>query len=166
MIDPSSIYRLGARLLREGGKGARRIPDSVLQRDYCLAWFLSALGRSELMKRIVFNGGTALKRCYFGEYRFSEDLDFTFETPADIATVRAELEHVDVSDEELLDAVKRKMDFRKRPFADLGAEFKKKEARLKAQWEKSLSQQMTSLPEFEGVFRAVQRCFRAAGLLQ
>ncbi len=26
---------------------------------------------------LVFKGGTALKRCYFGDYRFSEDLDFT-----------------------------------------------------------------------------------------
>lgn len=26
---------------------------------------------------LVFKGGTALKKCYFGDYRFSEDLDFT-----------------------------------------------------------------------------------------
>lgn len=26
---------------------------------------------------MVFKGGTALKKCYFGNYRFSEDLDFT-----------------------------------------------------------------------------------------
>ena len=30
---------------------------------------------------MAFKGGTALKRCYFGEYRFSEDLDFTLLTP-------------------------------------------------------------------------------------
>lgn len=28
-----------------------------------------------------FKGGTALKRCYFGDYRFSEDLDFTVAEP-------------------------------------------------------------------------------------
>ena len=30
-----------------------------------------------LRDKIVFKGGTALKKCYFGDYRFSEDLDFT-----------------------------------------------------------------------------------------
>ena len=26
---------------------------------------------------MIFKGGTSLKKCYFGDYRFSEDLDFT-----------------------------------------------------------------------------------------
>jgi len=26
---------------------------------------------------MIFKGGTALKKCYFGKYRFSENLDFT-----------------------------------------------------------------------------------------
>ena len=30
---------------------------------------------------MAFKGGTALKRCYFGDYRFSEDLDFTLVGP-------------------------------------------------------------------------------------
>ncbi len=30
---------------------------------------------------LAFKGGTALKRCYFGDYRFSEDLDFTLTKP-------------------------------------------------------------------------------------
>jgi predicted nucleotidyltransferase component of viral defense system len=30
-----------------------------------------------LRDTLVFKGGTALKKCYFGDYRFSEDLDFT-----------------------------------------------------------------------------------------
>ncbi len=29
------------------------------------------------MRRLAFKGGTALKKCYFADYRFSEDLDFT-----------------------------------------------------------------------------------------
>jgi predicted nucleotidyltransferase component of viral defense system len=33
--------------------------------------------RSPLRDRLAFKGGTALKKCYFGDYRFSEDLDFT-----------------------------------------------------------------------------------------
>ena len=30
-----------------------------------------------LQDTLVFKGGTALKKCYFGDYRFSEDLDFS-----------------------------------------------------------------------------------------
>jgi predicted nucleotidyltransferase component of viral defense system len=45
-----------------------------LERDYCLAWFLAGLSQSQLGKLLIFKGGTALKRCYFGDYRFSEDL--------------------------------------------------------------------------------------------
>lgn len=29
----------------------------------------------------IFEGGTALKKCYFHNYRFSEDLDFSLEDP-------------------------------------------------------------------------------------
>jgi len=46
----------------------------VLERDYCLAWFLVGLSQSKLHDLLIFKGGTALKRCHFGDYRFSEDL--------------------------------------------------------------------------------------------
>lgn len=39
---------------------------------------LLGIARQEaLSKTLVFKGGTALKKFFFGEYRFSEDLDFT-----------------------------------------------------------------------------------------
>ena len=39
---------------------------------------LAGIGRvPALSSTLVFKGGTALKKCYFGEYRFSEDLDFS-----------------------------------------------------------------------------------------
>jgi predicted nucleotidyltransferase component of viral defense system len=59
------------------------MPETVLERDYCLSWFLIGLARSPLRDRLAFKGGTALKKCYFADYRFSEDLDFTLtqETP-------------------------------------------------------------------------------------
>jgi predicted nucleotidyltransferase component of viral defense system len=34
-------------------------------------------GRPSLAEALVFKGGTALKKAYFGDYRFSVDLDFT-----------------------------------------------------------------------------------------
>src|SRR5271168_4181208 len=78
MIPQRNISLLANRLAKEGG---RRIQESVLERDYCLAWFLSALAESDLKTILGFKGGTALKRCYFGDYRFSEDLDFTLTEP-------------------------------------------------------------------------------------
>jgi predicted nucleotidyltransferase component of viral defense system len=51
---------------------------AVLERDYLLSWILAAIGTHEVLREtLVFKGGTALKKCYFGDYRFSEDLDFS-----------------------------------------------------------------------------------------
>lgn len=33
-------------------EGGRRIPEGVLERDYCLSWFLVGLSRSQLRKRL------------------------------------------------------------------------------------------------------------------
>ena len=54
------------------------MPWEALERDYLLSWVLAGISRTEdLRKTLVFKGGTALKKCYFGDYRFSEDLDFS-----------------------------------------------------------------------------------------
>jgi predicted nucleotidyltransferase component of viral defense system len=56
----------------------RGLPWEVLERDYLLSWILAGIGRVDsLRETLVFKGGTALKKCYFGDYRFSEDLDFS-----------------------------------------------------------------------------------------
>jgi hypothetical protein len=65
-----------------------------LERDYCLAWFLVGLSQSKLRDLLIFKGGTALKRCHFGNYRFSEDLDFTLARRVEFAEIRAGLEEV------------------------------------------------------------------------
>ena len=50
----------------------------VLERDYLLAWILAGITQVPLLlDTLVFKGETALRKCYFGDYRFSEDLDFT-----------------------------------------------------------------------------------------
>jgi len=74
VIPQRNISLLSNRLAAGGG---RRIREDVLERDYCLAWFLAVLSQSDLKPALGFKGGTALKRCYFDDYRFSEDLDFT-----------------------------------------------------------------------------------------
>lgn len=278
MIPQRSLSLLANRLARQGG---RRIPETVLERDYCLAWFLVGLSRSPLRQRLAFKGGTALKRCYFGDYRFSEDLDFTLIEEGAFETIRAEVEpvfeevrrasgivfryqredhqshansytfylayegplparaanevktditirerlvlplaeqtvvrgydeyedlpegavvqvyslneiavekivalgdrarneprdlydvwyltsegHIDVG--ELTPEVEAKLEFRSRALATLGEEFCKKEARFRKLWQARLAVQMVRLPEFDDVFRSVQRSLRQAGLL-
>ena len=91
MIPQRNLSLLSNRLARAGG---RRIDEAVLERDYCLAWFLVGLSRSALREVLVFKGGTALKRCYFGDYRFSEDLDFTLSRPCEFEAIVAGLEAV------------------------------------------------------------------------
>ena len=50
----------------------------VIEQDYVLSWVLYGISRVEKLKStLVFKGGTALKKCYFGNYRFSQDLDFS-----------------------------------------------------------------------------------------
>ena len=91
MIPPRNLSLLANRLARAGG---RRLPEAVLERDYCLAWSLVALSRTPLRDRLAFKGGTALKRCYFGDYRFSEDLDFTLAAETSFDEIRRGLDPV------------------------------------------------------------------------
>ena len=79
MIPQSQLSKLSNRLLKKNG--GRRIPEHILERDYCIAWFLTGLARTPLRDKLVFKGGTALRRCHFADYRFSEDLDFTLLQP-------------------------------------------------------------------------------------
>ncbi|MDP3017564.1 MAG: nucleotidyl transferase AbiEii/AbiGii toxin family protein [Deltaproteobacteria bacterium] len=74
MIPQRNLSLLSNRLARKGG---RRIPEAVLERDYCLSWFLVGLSETILRDILAFKGGTAIKKCYIPDYRFSEDLDFT-----------------------------------------------------------------------------------------
>ncbi len=56
----------------------------ILEQDYALSWVLSGIAsHPQLSKILVFKGGTALKKCYFGDYRFSQDLDFTLISDTD-----------------------------------------------------------------------------------
>ena len=51
---------------------------NILEQDYILSWILFGISKvPELRNNLAFKGGTALKKCYFGKYRFSEDLDFS-----------------------------------------------------------------------------------------
>lgn len=89
MIPQRNLSRLANRLAKSGG---RRIPENILERDYCLSCFLIGLSESSLRDRLLFKGGTALKQCYFPDYRFSEDLDFTLAEELPFEFIRKELD--------------------------------------------------------------------------
>jgi len=54
------------------------IPLGTLEKDYALSIVLSLLSKDPLAESLIFKGGTAIKKIYFPEARFSEDLDFSF----------------------------------------------------------------------------------------
>lgn len=69
MIKPGEIQKRA----REVG-----VRDQQIEKDYVLSWILQGIANHEqLSKAIVFKGGTVLKKVFFEDYRFSEDLDFT-----------------------------------------------------------------------------------------
>jgi uncharacterized protein len=58
--------------------GKARIRDTQIEKDYILSWLLWGISQSEVLQQIlIFKGGTVLKKAYYRDYRFSEDLDFT-----------------------------------------------------------------------------------------
>ena len=57
---------------------AKNIEPRIIEKDYILGWLLAGINHHPLLKnKWIFKGGTCLKKCYFHDYRFSEDLDFT-----------------------------------------------------------------------------------------
>ena len=69
MIDKNEIFGIAKK---------QKVPISTIEKDYVLSWFLAAIQhQKELFNNWIFKGGTCLRKCYFENYRFSEDLDFT-----------------------------------------------------------------------------------------
>lgn len=59
-------------------KRSTQVSWELIEQDYLLSWMLAGIcSVPELHDLFIFKGGTALKKVYFGEYRFSQDLDFT-----------------------------------------------------------------------------------------
>ncbi|HTR30289.1 MAG TPA: nucleotidyl transferase AbiEii/AbiGii toxin family protein [Puia sp.] len=55
-----------------------RLKDTQIEKDYVLSWLLYGISKNPMLAaNLVFKGGTVLKKAYFQDYRFSEDLDFT-----------------------------------------------------------------------------------------
>ncbi|MCY3547372.1 MAG: nucleotidyl transferase AbiEii/AbiGii toxin family protein [Gemmatimonadetes bacterium] len=69
MITDAEVRRLA---------GSERVEPRIVELDYALGWALRGIASHQyLARRLVFKGGTCIRKCYFPAYRFSEDLDFT-----------------------------------------------------------------------------------------
>ena len=69
MIRPAEIQKKANK---------EKVRDTQIEKDYILTWILIGVANNEdLSKSLAFKGGTALKKFYFKDYRYSEDLDFT-----------------------------------------------------------------------------------------
>jgi predicted nucleotidyltransferase component of viral defense system len=54
------------------------VPLPVIEKDYIMGWLLWAIyNEPELTKNLVLKGGNCLRKIYFPDTRFSDDLDFT-----------------------------------------------------------------------------------------
>jgi len=69
ILSRSELHRLANR---------EKVALGVLEKDYVLTEVLKSLSQlPELNRLFAFKGGTALRKTYFPDWRYSEDLDFT-----------------------------------------------------------------------------------------
>ncbi len=75
---------------------AQGVRDTQIEKDYIIAWLLKGISEHEyLSDHLIFKGGTVLRKVWFADYRFSEDMDFTFSgTGWDIAEIEKGLNEV------------------------------------------------------------------------
>lgn len=83
MINYRQIQRAAA------GQG---VPEEIIEKDYLIELLLYYLAQDKTLKdKLIFRGGTALKKIYFPDYRFSEDLDFIVRSGADLGQIETSL---------------------------------------------------------------------------
>lgn len=68
MIPLTELKRIAAK---------QKVALGIVEKDYALTWILYGLSKTEFKKYFIFKGGTALRKIYFPDWRYSEDLDFT-----------------------------------------------------------------------------------------
>ena len=80
MIQPGEIQSIA---------GAAGVRDIQIEKDYVISWVIYGIANNPFLKKnLIFKGGTVLKKVYFPDYRFSEDLDFTFIGDFNVETIK------------------------------------------------------------------------------
>lgn len=67
-MDDEMIQKLAAK---------EKVPIGTIEKDYAVTSTLSVISQFPKIDKMVFKGGTALKKVHFNDFRFSEDIDFT-----------------------------------------------------------------------------------------
>ncbi len=62
------------------------VDAKTVERDYVLTHVVAAIGSHSANQGLVFKGGTALRLCYFEDYRYSADLDYSLLADGDPKT--------------------------------------------------------------------------------
>ena len=76
MIDYLQVQRLAIK---------NNVSPEIIEKDYLIELVLFYFSKDNFLdENFVFRGGTALKKVYFPEYRFSEDLDFVIDSKKEI----------------------------------------------------------------------------------
>lgn len=55
------------------------VSAETIEKDYIISWLLYCISQSEIKNNFVFYGGTAIKKIYYENHRFSEDIDLICE---------------------------------------------------------------------------------------
>jgi len=64
-----------------------RVPPTTIEKDYVLSWVLSGLPVLNSKGCYIFRGGTALKKVYYSDFRYSEDLDFIYSQKLNVESI-------------------------------------------------------------------------------
>lgn len=73
----------------------RAVRLDIVEKDYALSYLLAAIAETPYLgDRIALKGGTAIKKLYFADYRFSEDLDYSTLTLGPLSNVAAKINTV------------------------------------------------------------------------
>jgi predicted nucleotidyltransferase component of viral defense system len=84
--------------------GKYKVPLGTIEKDYVVTNLLLAISRFPKINKMVFKGGTAIKKIYFRDARFSEDIDFTCKEDISIELcelLKNEIEKIDVNFKEV-----------------------------------------------------------------
>ena len=81
----------------------KKVLQYIVEKDYALTYLLAAIVQADgLGDNLVLKGGTALKKLYFADYRFSEDLDYSTRVMGSVQQIDAAMETVVRSMSEML----------------------------------------------------------------
>lgn len=81
----------------------KKVLQYIVEKDYALSYLLAAINNADgLGENLVLKGGTALKKLYFADYRFSEDLDYSTRVMGPVKQIDVLMETVVHSMSEML----------------------------------------------------------------